>query len=147
MQPEKEKIVMCHVCVHVLCDKRFSELLSDQTGTELAVEDVMSQVLLFLFGEGMVDEVTVHSSFPSHPGLPNCSISIRAQSPCHCFTVFPRAEENMQLAIENSINVLLRELFIFVNVDQVTLSHAPCSDGEGSLLSPWDYGEGSVLSC
>lgn len=138
---------MCLMWVHALCDKRFSEFLSDETSTELAVEEVMSQVLLALFGEGTIDEVTVRSSSPLCPGLPNCTIHIRAQSPCHCFTLFPRTEENIERAIENSVSTLLRELFVSVSVDKVTLSHAPWSHGEGAILLPWDSGEGPVLSC
>ena len=125
---------MCLVWVHAQCDKRFSEFLSDEMSTELAVEEVMSQVLLALFGEGSVDEVTVRSSSPVCPGLPNCSIHIRAQSPCHCFTAFPRSEENMERAIENSVHILLRELFVSVDVDKVTVSHEPWSYGESPEL-------------
>lgn len=115
---------MCILQIHALCDKRFTELLPDEVeNAELTVEDVMSQVLLKLFGEGMVDEVNIR--FPSlRPDLQDCSIQIRAQSPCQCFTLFPRTEEHMKHAIADSIGSLLRELFVSVNIASVTLSHA-----------------------
>ena len=137
---------MCHVQIHALCDKRFSEVLTEETDAELAVEEVMSQVLLALFGEGTVEEVRIRPTSQVCSKFRNCSIHIQAQSPCHCFTPFPRKEENMERAIENSISVLLRELFISVSVDRVTLSHEPWSY-ESSIFSTQDYGGGPVLFC
>lgn len=121
---------MCILQIHALCDKRFTELLTDEVeNAELTVEDVMSQVLLELFGEGMVDEVSIR--FPSNlrRDLQDCSIQIRAQSPCQSFTLLPRTDEHMKLAIAKSVGSLLRELFVSVNIASVTLSHAPCNDG------------------
>jgi len=111
--------------IQALCDKRFSEILAEEVeSAELAVEDGMSQVLLNLFGEGMVDEVSICFANQCR-GLQDCSVQIRAQSPCHCFTPFPRAEDRIEFAIEKSIGALLRELFFSVNIASVTLSHAP----------------------
>ena len=117
---------MCIMEIQALCDKRFSELLADEVeSAELAVEDVMSHVLLDLFGEGMVEEVNICFPANHRRGLQDCAIQIRAQSPCHCFTPFPRAEDCIEFAIEKSVGALLRELFVSVNIASVTLSHTP----------------------
>jgi hypothetical protein len=128
---------MCILRIQALCDKRFSEILPDDVEkAELAVEDVMGQVLLDLFGEGMVDEVTIRFPANLRVGLQNCSIQILAQSPCQCFTLFPRTEEHMKMAITRRIGALLRELFVSVDIASVTLSH-----------TPWIYEDGVKLCC
>ncbi len=46
--------------IHVQCYDKFFEVSPDEVeNAELTVEDVVSQVLLDLFGEGTVDEVTI----------------------------------------------------------------------------------------
>ncbi len=128
---------MCILRIQALCDKRFTEILPDEVeNAELAVEDVMSRVLIELFGEGMVDEVTIHFPVNLCVGLQDCSIQILAQSPCQCFTLFPRTEEHMKLAIAKSISKSLRELFASVNIASVTLSH-----------TPWILEDGVKLCC
>lgn len=127
---------MCLLQIQALCDKRFTELLPDEVeNAELTVEDGLSQVLVELFGEGMVDEVTI--CFPSQRRLDpqDCSIQIRAQSPCQSFTLFPRTEEHMKHAIAKSIGALLGELFVSVNIASVTLSHVPSECGGGARIS------------
>lgn len=134
---------MCILQIHALCDKRFNEFLPDEAEqAELAVEDVMSHVLLSLFGEGTVDEVTIR--FPSglREGSQGYSIQIRAQSPCQCFALFPRTEEHMKLAIADSIRSLLRELFVSVNIADVTMSHSPWDDGLAPSRERWSHFHG-----
>src|SRR5258708_3613172 len=103
---------MCILQIHALCSRRFAELLSDDVETaELAIEDVMCHVLLALFGEGMVEEVTVR--FPSTRRLDpkdDCSIQIRAQIPFQNFALLPRTEEYVKLVLARSIKALLGEL-------------------------------------
>ncbi len=123
--------------IHVECYDRFFEVFSDEVvNTELTVEHAVSQVLLGLFDEVMMDEVTIRFSSNLHMGLQHCSIHMQAQCACQSFTLLPRTKENMELAIENSICSILRELFGTVNVDNVKFSP-----------SPWEYGyDHSIVS-
>ena len=127
---------MCTLEMHMQCYDRFFEVLpNEKEHAELAVEDGVSHVLLDLFGEGSVDDVTIHFSSNLHMGLQHCSIHIRAQCSCHSFVLLPHTEENMKRAVEKSMCSLLRELFGSVNVESVTFSP-----------SPWDYGIDPALS-
>jgi len=112
--------------IHVQCYDQFFEVSPDEVeNAELAVEDVVSQVLLFLFGEGTVDEVTICFSPNPRMGLQYCSIQIRAQCPSQSFSLLPRTKEHIQSAVEKSIASLLKELFVSVNIDSVMLSPLP----------------------
>lgn len=117
--------------ISVQCANRFFEILPEEVeSAELAVEDVMSHVLLNLFGEGAVDDVTI--KFPSRvlAGLQYCSILIRAQCYCNSFTLFPRTEENMKSVVGKTLISFLKELFVSVDIDSITLSPAyPWNDG------------------
>jgi hypothetical protein len=127
---------MCVIQMHVRCSGGFFEVSpADVDHAELMVEDVVCRILLDLFGEGMVDEVTIR--FPSHSrrGHQQCTIHIRAQCLCQNFVLLPRTEEHMKCAIEQSMCSLLRELFGSVSIESVTFSP-----------SPWDYGIDPALS-
>ena len=122
--------------IHVQCYDRFFEVFSDEVEyTELIVENAVSQVLLDHFDEVTVDDVTIHFSSNSHMGLQHCSIQIQAECACQTFALLPRTKENMELAVENSICSILKELFGSVNVDSVTFSPPP-----------WDYGNDPALA-
>ena len=117
---------MCILQIDVRCYDRFFEVIpSEIENAELTVENAMSLVLLDLFDEGIVDDVSIHFSSNLHMGLQYCSIHIHAQCACQSFTLLPRTQEKMELAVENSICSILRELFGSVHVDKVTFSHAP----------------------
>jgi len=112
--------------IHVQCYDKFFEVSPDEVeNAELAVEDVVSQVLLDLFGEGTVDEVTIRFSPNLRMGLKYCSIQICAQCPSQSFSLSPRTKEHMQSAVEKRIGSLLKELFVSVNIDRVMLSPLP----------------------
>jgi hypothetical protein len=120
---------MCILQIHAQCYDRFFEVFPDEVeNAELTVEHAMSHVLLDLFGEGTVDDVTIRFSPNLHMGLQHCSIHIHAQCACQSFTLLPRTKERIELAVENSICSILRELFGTVTVESVTFS-----------LSPWEY--------
>jgi hypothetical protein len=117
---------MCILQIHVECYDRFFEVFSDEVvNTELIVENAVSQLLLDLFDEVTMDEVTIRFSSNLHMGLQHCSIQMQAQCACQSFTLLPRTKENMELAVENSICSILRELFGTVNVDNVKFSPPP----------------------
>ena len=127
---------MCMLEMHMQCYDRFFEVVpSEREHAELAVEDGVSQVLLDLFGGGMVDDVTIHFSSHLHMGLQHCSIHIHAQCFCQNFMLFPRTREHMKLAVEKSIGSLLRELFGSGIVDNVTFSPSSCEYENNPALS------------
>ena len=121
---------MCNLEVHVQCYDRFFEVSADEVeNAELMVEDVVHSVLLNLFSEGTVDDVAIHFSPKPRMGLQHCSIQIHAQCTCQYFVLLPRTRENMELAVEERMSSLLRELFGTVTVDNVKL--IPSSGGVG----------------
>ncbi len=127
---------MCLLDIHAQSDGRRFEVFPEETeNAELTAEEAVSHVLLNLFGEVTVDDVTVHFSSTSRTGLYHCSIQIHAQCSCRLFALLPRTKENMKLAVEKSLCSILKELFGPVNVDSVTFSP-----------SPWDYGNNPALS-
>ena len=112
--------------IHGQCYDKFFEVSPDEVeNAELAVEDVVSQVLLDLFGEGTVDEVTICFSPNLRMGIRHCSIQIRAQCPCESFSSLPRTKEHIKSAVEKRMGSLLKELFVSVNIDSVMLSPLP----------------------
>ena len=126
---------MCILQIHVECYDRFFEVFSDEVvNTELTVENAVSQILLDLFGEVTMDEVTICFSSNLRMGLQRCSIQVQAQCACQSFTLLPRTKVNMELAVENGICSILRELFGSVIVESVTFSP-----------SPWEYGYDHII--
>ena len=126
---------MCILQIHLQCYDRFFEVLPDEVeNAELTVEDVVSHVLLDLFEEGTVDDVTIRFSSSSRMGLQHCSIQIRAQCSCQFFVLLPRTKENMKLAVEKSICSILKEFFGPVNVEGVMLSPSPWDSGNDPAL-------------
>jgi len=127
---------MCILQIHVQCFDRFFEVFPDEVeNAELMVEDVISHVLLDLFDEVTVDEVTIRFSSNLHMGLQHCSIQIQAQCARQTFALLPRTNESMKLAVDKNICSILRELFGSVHVDSVTFSP-----------SPWDHGNDPALA-
>ena len=127
---------MCKLQISAQGYDMFLEVLPDEVQTaELTVEEVVSHVLLDLFGEGTVDDVTIRFSSGLHMGLHHCSIHIHAQCSCQLFAQFPRTKENIKLAVAKSMQSLLRELFGTVHIDNVTL-----------IPTPWEYENDSALS-
>ena len=117
---------MCNLEVHVQCYDRFFEVSADEVeNAELMVEDLVSNVLLNLFSGGTVDDVAIKFSPKPRMGLQHCSIQIYAQCTCQYFKLLPRTWENMELAVEEKMSSLLRELFGTVTVDNVKLIPSP----------------------
>jgi hypothetical protein len=136
-QEKAGESVMCILEIHIRgCDRFFEVLPNEVEKAELTVESGVSQVLLDLFGEVIVDDVTICFSSDLGMGIHNCSIDIRAQCSCECFALYPCTKEHMKLTIEERVCALLKELFGSVNVEHVTM--AP---------PPWDYGNDPALPC
>jgi hypothetical protein len=116
---------MCILQVYVQCHDKFFEVSADEVeNAELMVEDIVSRVLLDLFNGGTVDDVAIHFSPTLYMGLQRCSIQVRAECSCQCFTRLPGTRESMELAIEASMSSLLREIFGSVSVENVALQPA-----------------------
>ena len=99
---------------------RIFEVVPEEAETaELMVEEAVSYVLLDLFGEVMVDDVTVHFSCASRTGQRDCSIQIHAQCSLQSFKMFPCTREHMELTVGKSICSLLKEFFGPVTIDSV----------------------------
>lgn len=122
---------MCTIEVLLQCYDRFFEVIPEEKEkVELAIEDMMSQILIYLFGgtgeeeDTGVDEVTIDFSPGFHAGLRHCSISIRALCSCNTFVSSPRSHENIRYAIKETVSSVLKELFITVKIDDVIIRHS-----------------------
>ena len=125
---------MCILQIYMQSDGKVLEVLPEEVeNAELAVEDVVCQVLLELFGGGSVDDVSI--DFSSYlPGRRQCSIQVHAQCSYQSFALMPRTSENMELAVKRSIRPIMRELFGPVKVDCVILSPSPRIRENGPAL-------------
>ncbi len=111
-------------------NKYFEVMPEEIENVELVVEDAFSQVLIALFGEGRVEEVTVSFSKHTVLDLQQCSIQLRAQCSYSNFTLLPRTVENMELMLKRHLTALLGELVGSVKVDKIMLSHSPARSGK-----------------
>lgn len=122
---------MCTIKVLLQCYDRFFEVVPEEKETvELAIEDMMSQILIYLFGstgeeeDTGVDEVTIDFSPGFHAGLRHCSISIRAQCSCNTFVFSPRSHDSIRYSIKETLFSVLKELFVTVKIDDVIIRHS-----------------------
>jgi hypothetical protein len=106
---------------------RVSEIFPDEPeNVELMIEDAISLVLADLFEEeAIVDDIAVAFSTPSPSGHREGTIRIQAQCTLESFTMIPRTDEYIQLAIKEGICAILRELLGPVTIHKLELE--PCS--------------------
>lgn len=101
---------------------RFSEIFPDEPeNVELMIEDAVSLALADLFEEAIVDDISVAFSAPSPSGHRDGTILIQAQCTLETFTMIPRTEEYIQLAIKEGICTLLKELLGPVTLQQLAM--------------------------
>lgn len=116
---------MCILQIQARSENKFLEVIPDERVTaELAIEDIVGHLLLDLFGEVEVDEVTIHFPSTLNIGLNQCFIHICALCTCDCFLALPNTKEHIRFAVEKRIGPVLKEFFGQVSVDSVTLSPA-----------------------
>ena len=109
--------------IYVQCSDRFFEVSPHEVeNAELMVEDLVSRVLLDLFGEGTIEEVTIRFSSQRSSGLQQCSIYIRANCAWQDFTRRPRTKVHMERSLEIELSSLLREIFGHVKVNARIIS-------------------------
>src|SRR5579872_4022718 len=117
---------MCILRVQAHCSGRFFEVLQDEVEScKLVVEEMMSHVLLNLFGEGIVDDVMIHFASGFLIDIQQCSIQVLAQCNCDDFVLQPRTDEHMKLAVRSGLSSLLKQLLGSVRVDSVVLLPTP----------------------
>jgi hypothetical protein len=116
---------MCLLHIQARSYGRIFEVLPGEVEqTELTVEDAVSHVLLDLFGEVTVDDVTVRFSSSSQAqggDQRECFIQVKAQCSYASCVLLPCTQEYMELAIGKSVSSVLKELFGSVQVDSVVV--------------------------
>lgn len=126
---------MCVLQISIQSLDRFFEVLPDEVEqAELMVEDAMGKIILDLFGEGTVDDVTIHFSTGLRTSQRHCFIQIYGECSYQSFVLLPCTKENMALAVEKGIRCILKELFGEVSVDSVTISPSPRDNGNDTVL-------------
>ncbi len=111
---------MCLLHIHARSQGRIFEVLpEDVESTELVAEEAASQVILDLFDEAIIDDVTIQFSPTSTMGQRTCSIHIQVQCAYKSFKLLPCTKEYIQLAIGKSMSSMLKELFGGVTIDTV----------------------------
>jgi len=106
--------------IHAQSRGRIFEVLPEEIeNTELVTEEAVSQVILALFDEAIVDDVTIQFTPTTSLGQRNCSIHIQVQCAYQSFKLLPCTKEYMQLAISKSMGAILKELFGAVIIDTV----------------------------
>lgn len=99
---------------------RFSEVFPDEPeNVELMIEDAVSLVLADLFEEAIVDDISAAFSDPSASGHREGAIYIQAQCTLESFTMIPRTDEYIQLAIKEAICAILKELLGPVTIQKL----------------------------
>ncbi len=101
---------------------RFSEVFQDEPeNVELMIEDAVSLVLADLFDEAIVDDISVRFSLPSQTGHRDGTIYIQAQCILESFTLVPRTETYIQLAVEEGICAILKEFLGPVTIQELVM--------------------------
>lgn len=108
--------------INAQCYGRFSEIFADEPeNVELMIEDAVSLVLADLFDEAIVDDISVRFSLPSQTGHRDGTIYIQAQCALESFTLVPHTAEYIQLAVEDGICAILKELLGPVTMQKLVM--------------------------
>ncbi len=101
---------------------RFSEVFpQEHEHVELMIEDAVSLVLADLFEEAIVDDISASFSSPSPSGHRDGTIRIQAQCTLESFTMIPRTEEYIQLAVKEGVCAILKELLGPVTIQKLEM--------------------------
>jgi hypothetical protein len=106
--------------IHAQSQGRLFEVLPEEIeSTELVTEEAASQVILALFDEAIVDDVTIQFTPTTNLGPRDCSIHIQVECAYTSFKLLPCTKEYMQLAISKSMSSMLKEFFGTVLIESV----------------------------
>ncbi len=121
------------VQMDMYCTERFLEILPhDVEYAELMVEDLVSHILLDLFANALIDQVSI--SFSSDPSLEQlCSVQIQARCLSKSFRLAPHELERTELTLEDRVSRALVQLLGAVEVERVAIGRLP-SDVESVLF-------------
>ncbi len=121
---------MCTLQIFMQCYDKFYEIAFDEREhAELFVEDIVGHVLLNLFGQAIVDDVSIQCTSGLPTRLHHCSMSIQAQCFCEGFT--RHSQEEMKYSIAQGISSIFKELFVDVQFDDIVLrpTQGQCMQG------------------
>ncbi|HEY6540545.1 MAG TPA: hypothetical protein VIZ18_06395 [Ktedonobacteraceae bacterium] len=109
--------------IHAQSYGRVSEIFPDEPeNVELMIEDAVSLVLADLFEEeAIVDDISASFSTPSHSGHRDGTIRIQVRCALESFTMIPRTEEYIQLAVKEGICTILKELLGPVTIQKLEM--------------------------
>src|SRR5690348_5874484 len=108
--------------IHAQSYGRVSEVFPDEPeNVELMIEDAVSLVLADLFDEAIVDDIAVAFSIPSPSGHREGTIRIQAQCALESFTMIPRTDDYIRLAIQEGVCAILRELLAPVAIQKLDM--------------------------
>ncbi|HKV57368.1 MAG TPA: hypothetical protein VJO32_03770 [Ktedonobacteraceae bacterium] len=101
---------------------KVSEIFPEEPeNIELMIEDAASLILADLFEEAIVDDISVRFSPPARTGHRDSAIHIQAQCTLESFTLVPRTLDYIQLAVEEGICAILKELFGPVTIQKLVM--------------------------
>lgn len=114
---------MCLIQIYVQCADRFFEILPEEVDTaELAIEDLVSHILIDMFEEEVtVDDVTIKFTRHRLKEQSSCSISIQAHCPITSRTLCSQELESRELILEERFSNSLLEFFWSVDVETVSI--------------------------
>lgn len=127
---------MCLMDIYAQSHSRNIEVLpEDSEAAEFMVEDAAGQILLTIFNEVVVHDVSIQFYSASRTGIKQCFIQIHAQCSCESFIVPSPSVEHMKFLIEEGMRSLLKELFGQIKVDRLTLDSSLCNFWKTPALS------------
>jgi hypothetical protein len=123
---------MWNLQIKMQCFDRFLEVLPDEVEcTELTIESGVSQVLLALFEEVIMDEIRIYFSPDPWIGLNRYSIQVGAACDRQYFPSFSQTGEHVKRAIAQNVSTIMKELFGMVNVESITMHSSMSNCGNG----------------
>lgn len=112
--------------MNIQSSARFLEILPDEAeSTELSIENGVSQALLALFDDVIMDKVRLYT-VPGSKGDLHCYlIQIEAQCGAVSSPSFFHNEDHLKRIIAQDVSALLKDLFGRVSVEGITMHPTP----------------------
>jgi hypothetical protein len=114
---------MYRITMDVLCLDGYSEVLpNDGENTELVVEDLVSLILLDIFGIVTVEGVKATYTLATERHQSYCVLQIRVTSPIEAIEFSQDMPEGVEARVEDAISCALIELFNTVLINRLVVS-------------------------